>query len=56
MGVSFHVGSGCRDATRYELALKDAREVFDMGNEMGFEMKILDIGGENIASMEILRN
>lgn len=39
------MGSGCRDATRYELALKDAREVFDIGNEMGFAMNILDIGG-----------
>jgi diaminopimelate decarboxylase len=45
-GVSFHVGSGCRDATRYEMALKDAREIFDMANrEYGMQMKILDIGG-----------
>jgi hypothetical protein len=45
VGVSFHVGSGCRDVTRYELALKDAKEVFEMGKEMGFNMHILDIGG-----------
>jgi diaminopimelate decarboxylase len=45
-GVSFHVGSGCRDATRYALALKDAREIFDMAErEYGMKMKILDIGG-----------
>ncbi|KAL3908897.1 MAG: hypothetical protein SGILL_008306 [Bacillariaceae sp.] len=45
-GVSFHVGSGCRDATRYELALKDAREIFDMAEqEYGMHMRILDIGG-----------
>jgi diaminopimelate decarboxylase len=45
-GVSFHVGSGCRDATRYELALKDAREIFDIAErEYGMHMKILDIGG-----------
>jgi len=46
VGVSFHVGSGCRDATRYELALRDARKVFDMAKqEFGMEMNILDIGG-----------
>jgi len=46
VGVSFHVGSGCRDATRYEAALKDARDVFDMAEkEFGFRMTLLDIGG-----------
>ncbi|KAI2499239.1 decarboxylase [Fragilaria crotonensis] len=30
VGVSFHVGSGCRDSTRYHLALKDCRELFDI--------------------------
>jgi len=42
VGVSFHVGSGCRDASRYELALTDARELFDMAKkDYGFDMKIL---------------
>mmetsp|Transcript_51180 Transcript_51180/g.75947 ORF Transcript_51180/g.75947 Transcript_51180/m.75947 type:complete len:410 (+) Transcript_51180:79-1308(+) len=46
IGVSFHVGSGCRDASRYELALKDAREIFDFAKkEYGFKMTLLDIGG-----------
>ena len=46
VGVSFHVGSGCRDATRYEMALKDCKELFDMAKkEFGFDMKLLDIGG-----------
>jgi len=46
VGVSFHVGSGCRDAERYQLALKDAKEIFDMAeNEFGFKMTLLDIGG-----------
>jgi diaminopimelate decarboxylase len=46
VGVSFHVGSGCRDASRYELALNDARKIFDMAKEeFGFDMKLLDIGG-----------
>ena len=46
VGVSFHVGSGCRDATRYEMALRDAKELFEMAErEFGFKMNILDIGG-----------
>lgn len=46
VGVSFHVGSGCRDATRYEMALKDCKELFGIAKEeFGFDMKILDIGG-----------
>jgi ornithine decarboxylase len=46
VGISFHVGSGCKDAKKYELALRDARDLFDMAkNEFGFNMHILDIGG-----------
>lgn len=46
VGVSFHVGSGCRDAFKYELALKDAKNIFDMAEkEFGMQMRILDIGG-----------
>lgn len=46
VGVSFHVGSGCRDATRYEMALKDCKTLFEMAKrDYGFDMKILDIGG-----------
>jgi len=46
VGVSFHVGSGCRDASKYELALLDAKEIFQMAKrDFGFNMTILDIGG-----------
>ena len=46
VGVSFHVGSGCRDATRYEMALRDCKKLFEMAKtEYGFDMSILDIGG-----------
>ena len=46
VGVSFHVGSGCHDASRYFQALRDARELFDIAkSEFGFDMKLLDIGG-----------
>mmetsp|Transcript_31824 Transcript_31824/g.46632 ORF Transcript_31824/g.46632 Transcript_31824/m.46632 type:complete len:654 (-) Transcript_31824:830-2791(-) len=46
VGVSFHVGSGCRDAQRYEAALEDARELFEIAEkEFGYHMTLLDIGG-----------
>ena len=46
VGVSFHVGSGCRDATRYEMALKDCKRLFEMAErDFGFKMTLLDIGG-----------
>ncbi|KAL7534476.1 hypothetical protein ACHAXR_007960 [Thalassiosira sp. AJA248-18] len=46
VGVSFHVGSGCRDATRYEMALKDCKKLFEMAKkDYGFDMTLLDIGG-----------
>jgi len=46
VGVSFHVGSGCRDATRYEMALRDCKRLFEMAErDYGFKMTLLDIGG-----------
>lgn len=46
VGVSFHVGSGCRDATRYEMALRDCKALFEMAErDYGYKMTILDIGG-----------
>eukprot|EP00584_Thalassiosira_punctigera_P004137 CAMPEP_0172527018 /NCGR_PEP_ID=MMETSP1067-20121228/1815_1 /TAXON_ID=265564 ORGANISM="Thalassiosira punctigera, Strain Tpunct2005C2" /NCGR_SAMPLE_ID=MMETSP1067 /ASSEMBLY_ACC=CAM_ASM_000444 /LENGTH=809 /DNA_ID=CAMNT_0013310675 /DNA_START=233 /DNA_END=2662 /DNA_ORIENTATION=+ len=46
VGVSFHVGSGCRDATRYEMALKDCKKIFEMADrDFGYKMTVLDIGG-----------
>uniref|UniRef100_G1Q8V0 Ornithine decarboxylase n=1 Tax=Myotis lucifugus TaxID=59463 RepID=G1Q8V0_MYOLU len=45
IGVSFHVGSGCTDPETFVQAISDARCVFDMGAEVGFNMYLLDIGG-----------
>jgi ornithine decarboxylase len=44
-GVSFHVGSGCFDATQYYRALEMCSRVFNMGKEVGFTFSMLDIGG-----------
>ncbi|XP_041673397.1 ornithine decarboxylase-like, partial [Cheilinus undulatus] len=45
IGVSFHVGSGCTECKAFKQAIADARQVFDIANLMGFEMRLLDIGG-----------
>uniref|UniRef100_A0A4W2FAC0 Ornithine decarboxylase n=1 Tax=Bos indicus x Bos taurus TaxID=30522 RepID=A0A4W2FAC0_BOBOX len=45
IGVSFHVGSGCTDPETFVQAISDARCVFDMGAEVGFNMYLLEIGG-----------
>lgn len=44
-GVSFHVGSGCNSYESYVLALQEAKKIFDIGREIGHNMKMLDIGG-----------
>uniref|UniRef100_A0A8C1VF22 Antizyme inhibitor 1b n=1 Tax=Cyprinus carpio TaxID=7962 RepID=A0A8C1VF22_CYPCA len=41
----FQVPASCRDPQAYTHALSDARCIFDMAKELGFDMKILDIGG-----------
>jgi ornithine decarboxylase len=45
IGVSFHVGSGCMDASAFSNAIKRAKHVFDEARTIGFNFKLLDIGG-----------
>eukprot|EP00158_Paraphelidium_tribonemae_P008617 Partr_v1_DN28630_c0_g1_i2_m50063 putative ornithine decarboxylase len=45
IGVSFHVGSGCFDAMSFRDAVVAARRVFDEGSEVGYDFKLLDVGG-----------
>jgi len=45
VGVSFHNGSDCQDPASYTKTIGECKLVFDMGQEIGHEMKILDIGG-----------
>ncbi|XP_060078087.1 ornithine decarboxylase-like [Ylistrum balloti] len=45
IGVSFHVGSNCLSADAFSTSIKEAREIFDIGIQLGFSMEILDIGG-----------
>ncbi len=44
-GVSFHVGSGASDPLSFRKAVKDSRYVFDQASEVGYELKVLDVGG-----------
>ena len=44
-GVSFHVGSGATDSQAFTFAIELARKAFDLGISLGFDMKILDVGG-----------
>ncbi|KAK2745878.1 Ornithine decarboxylase [Myotisia sp. PD_48] len=45
VGVSFHVGSGAEDPKSFLKAVQDARFVFDQAMDVGFDLKVLDVGG-----------
>jgi ornithine decarboxylase len=45
IGISFHVGSGCFDASSFTDAVELARKAFDIGASLGFHFNLLDIGG-----------
>ncbi|WVR05836.1 hypothetical protein IAU60_002862 [Kwoniella sp. DSM 27419] len=45
IGVSFHVGSGCKDPMQFADAIWRSRKAFDMGKEAGYDFTLLDIGG-----------
>jgi len=46
IGTSFHIGSGCFDATSYEKAIALSRSVFDLAEKLGLpKMTFLDLGG-----------
>lgn len=45
IGISFHVGSGCRDFPIYSKAIKICKKLFNEAQTLGFNLKLLDIGG-----------
>ncbi|XP_042205539.1 ornithine decarboxylase 1-like [Homarus americanus] len=45
VGVSFHVGSGCREPAVYYRAIAAAKQLFDEAEALGFTPNLLDIGG-----------
>ncbi|CAN7991561.1 unnamed protein product, partial [Ixodes hexagonus] len=45
VGVAFHVGCAYQHPDIFAQTIKHAKQVFDMGEQMGFRMDVLDIGG-----------
>lgn len=45
VGVSFHVGSGCRDPPVFRTAIMTARNIFEFAASLGYELNVVDIGG-----------
>ncbi|XP_014260200.1 ornithine decarboxylase 1-like [Cimex lectularius] len=45
IGVSFHVGSGCRENQAYKRALDYAKDVYEQCRNYGFDIELIDIGG-----------
>ncbi|KAJ2655716.1 Ornithine decarboxylase [Coemansia sp. RSA 1200] len=45
VGVSFHVGSGCKSEAAFSDAVQRARRVFDQASDLGLCLTILDVGG-----------
>jgi ornithine decarboxylase len=45
VGVSFHVGSACKNLAAFTTAIESARVIFDQAEDLGFKMELLDIGG-----------
>ena len=62
VGFSFHVGSGCSDATSYYNAIKDCAMSYKLSKDYGFNISIIDIGGgfpgvdKNIKFADICEN
>ena len=45
VGVSFHIGSGASDPQSFAKAVQESRLVFDQAQEVGYNLKVLDVGG-----------
>jgi ornithine decarboxylase len=45
IGVSFHCGSGQMTSKAFVDAIQNARTIMNYGNELGFAMNLLDLGG-----------
>lgn len=46
IGVSFHIGSGCFDASKYDAAIGLCRKAFDIAERIGMpQLNLVDVGG-----------
>ena len=44
-GVSFHVGSGCKDKNLYRKAIENCYRVFSIAKDLGIQIEIINMGG-----------
>lgn len=56
-GVSFHVGSGCKNPEQFRKAILESKQCFDIAEELGMKFNVVDIGGgfENDTFQETAR-
>ena len=45
VGISFHVGSGCRNKNQYKTAIEDCYKVYKIAENLGIKLELIDIGG-----------
>ncbi|KAF7731201.1 hypothetical protein EC973_000616 [Apophysomyces ossiformis] len=45
VGISFHVGTGCKDEMAFVDAAERAKQVFDIAKSLGFNFSLLNVGG-----------
>eukprot|EP00762_Andalucia_godoyi_P001403 ANDGO_04760.mRNA.1 Ornithine decarboxylase len=45
IGVSFHVGSGCKSASAFADAVATAKSIFNVAHSFGISFSLLDLGG-----------
>ncbi|XP_032083017.1 antizyme inhibitor 2 isoform X1 [Thamnophis elegans] len=45
VGISFHIGSSCTDPQIFTQSIADARLIVEMAAELGYKIRLLDIGG-----------
>jgi ornithine decarboxylase len=45
MGISFHVGSGCRNKNQYKTAIEDCHKVVEVAKKLDIKIELIDIGG-----------
>lgn len=45
IGISFHVGTGCRDVSSFAKAIHASHKLFNFAKNVGFNFNLLDIGG-----------
>lgn len=45
VGISFHVGSGCKNKNQYQTAIQDCHKVYEIAKNLGINLELIDIGG-----------